>query len=168
MRLLIFVISFILSCSPGYSQKYLKKFISDLKNTDEYSQWKIPTKVFKKEIKLGFKKSEIESNLNKVNSGINAVYEHNTEITDMEIEKITKIMEDYKKKMIKNDSFSEKLSLTNADENISVLTLEKNDTVTKILVLYQKKSEVRVYDFSTTIRKNEFDALVWRREFKKF
>ncbi|MBK8820897.1 MAG: hypothetical protein IPN49_18090 [Saprospiraceae bacterium] len=77
-------------------------------------------------------------------------------------------MEDYKKKMIKNDSFSEKLSLTNADENISVLTLEKNDTVTKILVLYQKKSEVRVYDFSTTIRKNEFDALVWRREFKKF
>ena len=84
-RLLIFVISIILSCSPGYSQKYLKEFISDLKNTDEYSQWKIPTKVFKKEIKLGFKKSEIESNLNKVNSGINAVYEHNTEITDMEI-----------------------------------------------------------------------------------
>jgi hypothetical protein len=168
MRLIITIFCCIFLNHYVHSQKYLKELISDLKTTDEYSQWKIPAKVFKKEIRLGFKKSEIESNLNKVINGIDAVYEYTTEISHMEAGKISKTLDGYKKKMIKNDFFSEKVSITGKDENISVLIIEKNNKVTKILVLYQKKAEVRVYEFITSINKKEFDALVWKREFKKF
>lgn len=166
MRLTVILFLF-LSISPLIGQNHLKVFLDDLSTTDEFTEWKVSPKKLKSGIKLGFVKTDIESNLNRLLDGIERVNYYTTEIDDMDEEKISRIMEGHKKKLIRQDSFHEHLQYKEKGEKVSVLTQEKDQKIIKILVMYQKKFDIQIIDFITHIDKKEFDKLPWKREYKK-
>lgn len=166
MRITVILFLF-LGISPLTGQNHLKVFLDDLSTTEEFTKWKVPSKNLKSGIKLGFNKTDIESNLNRLLDGIEKVNFYTTEINDMDEEKISRIMDGHKKKLIRQDSFQERLQYKDKVEKVSVLTQEKDQKIIKILVMYQKRFDIQIIDFITNIDKKEFDKLPWKREYKK-
>lgn len=167
MRLFLSCILIFTLVDPLFSQKSLKNLIRDLETTDQFNRISIPVKALRKGIRLGLQKSEIESNLNQLATSIEKADLYVTEIEDMDEQKIASILSGHKKRLIQKDFFKEWFSYTEKDENVSLLVLENNSTITKIILINQKKFSVRIYEFSTFITKTEFEKLVWRKELKR-
>lgn len=167
MRIFLSCIFFISLLHPLVSQKSFKNLISDLETTDQFSRISIPLNVLRKGIRLGLQKAEIESNLNKLATGIQKANLYSTEIEDMEEQKITSILSGHKKRLIQKDFFQEWFSYREKDERVSLLLLANDLTITKIVLINQKKSTVRIYEFSTSIAKSEFEKLMWQRELRR-
>ncbi|MFZ1704006.1 MAG: hypothetical protein WAT79_06645 [Saprospiraceae bacterium] len=158
---------FVFLLVPATSQKNFDKFIEDLETTEEFIHWRISEKAIKSGIKLGVSKTEIESNLNRISDKILSAHHYMTEINDMEEQKIARILEGHKKKIIKNDAYAEWFQSTDNNETISVLALETKTMIKKVVVLYHKKFQIQVFEFSTHIDKISFERLGWNRAYKR-
>lgn len=167
MRFFLSCIFIVALLDPLFCQKSLKTLISDLETTDQFSRISIPLKVFRNGIRLGLQKGEIESNINQLAAGIQKANLYSTEIEDMEEQKITSILSGHKKRLIQKDLFKEWFSYKEKDESVSLLVLEDELTITKIVLINQYKFSVRIFEFSTNISKSEFEKLVWRKELKR-
>ena len=138
-----------------------------METTDQYSRITIPLNVLRKGIRLGLQKAEIESNINQLSAGIQKANLYSTEIEDMDEQKITSILTGHKKRLIQKDLFKEWFSYKEKDENVSLLVLENEMTISKIVLINQHKFSVRIFEFSTNISKSEFEKLAWRKELKR-
>lgn len=164
MLISFFVFCFVLN---GHSQKNLAAFIEDLRTTDEFERSKIPVGAIKRGLSMDIRQYDIEKGVQELSEYMVKATHYMTEINDMNVEKIKNILTGHKKKMIKNDKFSEWLTIENESEDISVLFLEKNEEVSKVVVICQNAGKVQLYEFNTKIPSTQFTKIFRKKEMKR-
>lgn len=165
--ILLFFMIVVGFAQEGYSQKNLLSFIEDLKTTEEFTKSKIPLQALKKGLALGLRQYELEKGIQNLSGYITKATHYMTEIPDMENDRIAGILKGHKKKLIKKDHFSEWLEIENEDEAVSLMILEENEEVTKVLLLRQHAQEIQLFEFSTRISKTEFNKIFSKKELKR-
>lgn len=148
-------------------QQKLLDFIEDLRTTDEFTKSKIPLQAIQKGLSLGIRQYDIEKGVKNLGEYVSKANYYMTEITDMEEDKIAGILTGHKKKMIKHDHFSEWISVENDHETTCMMILEKDEKITKVLVLIQLGLQVQLYEFNTSISKDEFHKIFSKKEMKR-
>ena len=148
-------------------QQKLLDFIEDLRTTDEFTKSKIPLQAIKKGLSLGIRQYDIEKGVKNLGEYVSKANYYMTEITDMEEEKIAGILTGHKKKMIKHDHFSEWISVENENETTSMMILEKDEQISKVLVLIQLGAQVQLFEFNTTISLDDFRKIFSKKEMKR-
>ena len=116
---------------------------------------------------MGIRQYDIEKGVKNLGEYVSRATYYMTEITDMDEDKISGILTGHKKKMIKHDHFSEWLTVENEHEITSMMILEKDGQITKVLVLTQIGSQVQLYEFNTRISTDDFRKIFSKKEMKR-
>lgn len=167
MKFVFLLLSLFIVVSTSISQKQYHKLISELENEEDFKENNISAPFYKNELRLGIKKTVIDDNINKLSKDIKKVTVYEANITYMEKNRISKILQNHIQKITKNDPF-EYLSSYKMDDGIIVLlSLEHNSMIQKILILTQENQKIRIYDLKTNIKPSVLKKMNWKTEYKR-
>jgi len=167
LKINFIILSFLLTALDLPAQQKLNAFIEDLKTTDEFAKSKIPIGAIKRGLSMDIRQYDIEKGVQELSEYMLKATHYMTEIDDMNVEKIKSILTGHKKKLIRNDKFSEWMTIENESEDISLLFLEKNEEISKVIVICQNAGKVQLYEFNTKIPASQFTKIFRKKEMKR-